>query len=207
MRRSTLIILSSLLLPCTQAVAGDWFVAGSLGMAKGDSSASELNQQLAAAGLNATASSPDTSRNAWHTYLQYHYTPRFGVEVGFANLGKTNTRFSGVTSDIDTFLSSAKDIHPQTAKGWKLSGVYRHALPRNFAARARLGAFVWDADYSLKTTTIVRNVTSHGVGGVYGVGGEYKVYRDTYLHADYDVYDIDGEDISILSLGISYWLK
>ncbi len=114
------------------------------------------------------------------------------------------TRYSGMATDINTFLSAANDIHPQTASGWKLSGVYRHPLGKDFTASANIGVFAWQADYSLSTTAVERNVTSHGVDGLFGVGVEYQVYPETSLHVDYEVLDIDGENLSVFSLGGGY---
>ncbi len=206
MSRSVM-LMAALLLPLGSAVAGEWVVGGSVGMAQGDTDAGALNSQLAAQGLDATASSTDDSRTAWHLYLGFNYTPKWGVEFGYADLGEASTTLNGTTTDINTFLTSASEIHPQTAQGWQMSGIYRHPLRESLAATARLGLFVWESDYTLSITTVSRDVSSHGVSGVFGVGMEYEVYRDTYLHADYDLYDIDGENISLLSAGISYRLE
>ncbi len=203
----SVVMMAALLLPLGQAVAGEWVIGGSLGKAQGDTGAGELNSQLAAMGLNATAGSSEDNRTAWNVYLGYNYIPRFGVEIGYTQLGEVTTSFSGTTSDIDTFLTSASAIHPQTAEGWQLSGVYRHPLGNGFLATASVGAFVWDVDYTLATTTVSRHVSDHGADIVLGVGVEYGVYQDVYLHADYDLYDVDGEDISLWSAGISYRLE
>jgi hypothetical protein len=203
-----LIALSTaLLLPLGASYGGDWMVAGSLGMAQGDTAASELNSQLSALGLNATASSTEDNRTAWQLTLGYQYTPRWGVEVGYVDLGKVKTSFSGVTSDVDAFLTTTSDIHPQTAQGWQLSGVFRYPLAQQFGAKARLGGFVWNSDYTLSTATVSRNVSSYGSSVFAGVGVEYTVLRNTVTYLDYDRYTIDGEPVSVLSLGISYRLE
>jgi hypothetical protein len=130
------LLTAGLLLPLGGAWAGDWTVGGSLGRAQGDTAASELNNQLSAQGLNATASSSEDSRTAWQLYVGYDYTRAWGVEAGYVDLGKVKTSFSGTTTDIDTFLASASDIHPQTAQGWQLSGHFRYPLGERFAAKA-----------------------------------------------------------------------
>ena len=189
------------------ASAGEWVVGASYGVANGDSSAGELNSQLAAMGLDATASSPDDSRGAWQAYLGYNYMPQFGVEIGYVDLGEVSTVFSGTATDIDTFIASAGDIHPLTAQGWKLSGTYRHPLGKGVIGAASIGAFAWKSDYTLSTTTVSRDFYSSGIDPVIGLGVEYEVYLDTYLHADYEFFDIDGEDISMFSVGVSYRLE
>lgn len=197
----------ALLLPIGTAFAGDWSVGGSLGKAQGDTGTSELNNQLAALGLNATASSTEDSRTAWQLYLGYNYTPNWGVEFGYVDLGKVKTSFSGTATDIDTFLISASDIHPQTAQGWQMSGVYRYPLQESLNLKARLGGFAWGSDYTLSTPTVSRNVSSYGNSVVAGVGVEYEVWGNIVTNLDYDRYSIDGESISVLSVGISYILE
>jgi hypothetical protein len=201
------LLTAGLLLPLGGALAGEWIVGASLGKAQGDTSASELNSQLTALGLNATASSTEDNRTAWQLTLGYHYTPRWGVEIGYVDLGKIKTSFSGTTTDINTFLVSSSDIHPQTGQGWQMSGLYRHPLTERIAAKAQLGAFAWSSDYTLSSTTASRNVTSRGVSGFAGVGVEYEVLRNTVTHLDYQRYTIDGEPISVISVGLSYRLE
>jgi hypothetical protein len=197
-------LTAGLLLPLGASWAGDWTVGGSLGRAQGDTAASELNYQLAAQGLSATASSSEDSRTAWQLYVGYSYTPSWGMEVGYVDLGKVKTRFSGTTTDIDTFLSTASEIHPQTAQGWQLSGHFRYPLGERFAAKARLGAFAWQSDYTLATSTVSRRVTRNGLSGFGGVGVEYTLLHDTVAHLGYGRYDIDGEPIAVVSVGMSY---
>lgn len=196
-----------LLLPLGASYGGDWTVAGSLGRAQGDSGASELNSQLAATGLDATASSTEDNRTAWQLTLGYRYSPRWGVELGYVDLGKVKTAISGTTSDVNTFLASAREIHPQTAQGVQLSGVFRYPLSERFGAKARLGGFSWSSDYTLSTPTAAHKVSSYGNSVVAGVGVEYAALRNTALYLDYDRYSIDGEPISVIAFGISYRLE
>lgn len=206
MKRLLLItaLLSLPLLPLGSAQAGDWIVGGNLGMARGDSSASELDNQLAAQGLDASASSADDNRGAWQLYAAYDYTPRWGVALGYVDLGKVTTRFSGTTAGIDTFLASSSDIHPQTAQGWQLAGRFRYPLDEHSALRAQLGAFAWKSDYTLATASASRRVTRSGTSASAALGVEHTVWRHTALHLDYARYAIDGEPVAVLSLGMSY---
>ena len=141
--RFTLCLLSLL---SGQAQAGDLSLGANLGIARGDSGAGDLSDRLRENGLDASASSSDDDRSAWQFRLGYAFTPHWGVEAGYTNLGDVETTFTGTAADIDSFLSASGDIHPNTADGVLLSGVYRHQLVDRLPqlnAVARAGAFVW----------------------------------------------------------------
>jgi len=203
MRRSILIV-AGLLLPLGEALAGSWMVGGSLGRAMGDTSAGALDSQLAAQGLDATASSSDDHRTAKKIYLGYQYTSNLGLEFGYVDLGQVNTTFSGTTVDINSFLSSAGDIHPQTAQGWQISGIYRHPFEKSKSLKARFGLLAWQSDYTLSTSSISRDLSNSGTSTVLGVGIEIVAVQAIFASIDLDYYKIDNEPISVVSVGISY---
>ena len=198
------LISASLLLPLSQALAGEWVVSGTLGMALGDTNASQLDKQLKAQGLTANASSNDDNRSAWQLSLGYDYAPNWGVEFGYVDLGQIETTFSGTTVDINSFLTSVSDIHPQTAQGWRMGGVFRQHIAEKSWLLLRGGVLHWRSDYTLSTTSVSRKVKASGVGNTVGLGVEVEVMANTRAGVDYNHYDIDGESISVYSAGVSY---
>jgi len=193
------------------ALAGEWNIGASLGSARGDTGTGDLNRELAARGLNATASSSDDSRTAWRLYFGYDYTPNWGVEAGYVDLGEVTTTFTGTATDIDAFLAASGDVHPNTAQGWQLSAVYRQVLgsPRLHAV-ARLGAFAWSSQYTLQGVGSSRDVDERGTNLSVGLGLQMGLDEIAWMppgfagHLDWDRYSIDGEPIDLLSLGLSY---
>ena len=210
-RLVTITALASLLLG-NEAMAGMWSVGGSLGWATGDTGSGELNRDLAASGLDAKVSSSDDTRGTWQVYLGYDYTENWGVEVAYVDLGEVETTFSGTAADVDAFLASSAEVHPNTAQGWQLSGVYRHPLKYlpQFRAVARVGVFVWASEYTLKGNTVSRNVDEDGIDPSFGLGLELGLDRIDWMpqgfvtHIDWDRYEVDGEAVDALSLGLSY---
>jgi len=200
------LIGAGLLLPLSQSFAGEIYLTLHAGMATGDTDASQLDSQLASAGLNANASSSDDSRTAWRLGMGYQITPNWAVELSQVELGKVTTRFSGMAIDINNFLTSVSDIHPQTAEGWQLSGLYRHLLAEKSWVVARAGLFDWHSDYTLSDGSVTRNVTASGKSGTYGVGVEVKLRERLRVGVNYDRYSIDSEAISMVSAGITYGL-
>jgi len=185
---------------------GSWWVGGNIGSARGDTNASDLNNQLTDQGLNATASSDD-SRKAWQLFLGYQDTPTWGVELGYVDLGEVDTSISGSVTDINAFLASVDDIHPQTAQGWQLSGVYRYPIKQHIWLVLRGGILDWSSKYKLKAAGASRTVKSSGKSGTYGLGAEMEMNEVTRASINYGRYSVDGESISVLSAGVSYRFK
>jgi hypothetical protein len=171
-----------------------------------------LSRELAARGLDARATSSDDARGGWQLHFGYDYTPNWGVEVAYVDLGEVETTFKGTASDIDAFLSSSSDIHPNTAQGWQLSGIYRHPLDYlpQLEATARLGVLSWSSEYSLHGVSASRTVDESGTDLSYGLGLALGLDALAWMPAgfvaslDWDRYDIDGEPLDMLSLGLSY---
>ena len=199
-----ILISASLLLPLGQAFAGEWVVGATLGKALGDTNASQLDNQLAAQGLTANASSSDDNRSAWQLSLGYDFDPNWSAEFGYVDLGQIETTFSGTTVDINSFLSSVSTIHPQTAQGWRMGGVFRQAIAEKSWFLLRGGVLHWRSDYTLSTASVSRSVKASGVGNTVGLGVEVEAMANTRVGVNYDRYDIDGESVSVYSAGVSY---
>lgn len=207
--RYTLCLLSLL---SGGAQAGDWSLGANLGTARGDSGAGDLSDRLRQSGLDAVASSSDDNRFAWQFRLGYAFTPRWGVEAGYTNLGDVETTFTGLALDIDSFLSASSGIHPNTADGLLISGVYRYpmgSLPQ-FNAVARAGAFFWRSEYDLNGITRSLKVKENGTDLSFGLGLEFGLERfeslpqGMALALDWQRFKVDDEEIDLFSLGFSY---
>ncbi|MEJ2462648.1 MAG: porin family protein [Candidatus Thiodiazotropha sp.] len=194
------------------AQAGELSLGASLGTARGDSGAGDLSDRLRQSGLDAVASSSDDNRFAWQLRLGYAFTPRWGVEAGYTNLGIVETTFTGTAPDIDSFLSASGDIHPNTADGLLISGVYRYpmgSLPQ-LNAVARAGAFFWQSEYDLDGVTRSRRIKENGADLSLGLGLEFDLeHFDSLppgitLGLDWQRFKIDAEEIDLFSLGFSY---
>jgi len=194
------------------AQAGDWRVGLGLGTARGDSGIGDLSDRLREHGLDARAISSDDDRFAWRLRLGYTFTPRWGVEAAYVDLGDVEATFTSSTEDIDTFLSLSVDVHPNTADGFLVSGVYRHALGNYLPlqAVARAGAFVWSSEYDLNCLTRSRKVKENGTDLSFGLGVELGLENfgalppGMALGLDWQRFKIDDEGIDLFSLGLSY---
>ncbi len=201
------IVMIGFVLSMNTAFAENWEVSGSIGKAVGDVNTSDLNERIVEQGLNVTASSSNQNRTAWQLLLGYHYTPEWGLEFGYVDLGKVSTKLQGSTADIDALLSTVSDIHPLTAHGWQLTGNYRYPIESSAAIVLRAGLFNWRSKYKLETTAASYTVTGSGSSAVIGAGIEKVLDQNKKLNVNFYGYDLDGELITLVNVGLTVSLK
>jgi len=215
MKQLAILYCLALLAASAAVQAADWSIGAGLGVAQGETGTGDINRQLSENGLDAHASSSDDNRTAWQIRLGYGFTPNWGLELSYVDLGDVETTFSGSTADIDSFLSASSDIHPNTADGLLVSGVYRHPLGTvtGLNGVARAGAFIWSSEYKLDGVTASRKVEENGTDLSFGLGLELaldslsEAASNFSLQLDWDRYGIDGEHIDLFSIGLSRQFK
>lgn len=187
------------------APSNGWYLTANVGIAQGDDSASKINDQLSGAGLNAQAKTDSTRRGMFLLGGGYHFTDSLSAELAYVNLGKVKTTFTGVASDVATFLNKAEDIHPQTAQGFRFSGAYRASVVDTFDVALRLGVYSWQSEYELEAAGTSRDVRASGASLTYGLGAEMQaISPNLRMGLYYDNYNIEGESIDVLSAGMTY---
>ncbi len=205
--KQLMIFVAVNILMLSNAFAGNWMISGDIGKALGDADTSELNNQISEQGLNVTATSSNHNRTAWQLLLGYQYTAEWAVEIGYVDLGEVSTKLSGSTTDIDEFLVNVSDIHPLTAYGWQLSTSYRYPIDATATILLRAGILDWKSNYKLETTGASHTVSGNGSSGIIGAGIEKEIGQNKKLNFTFSWYDIDGESISILGVGLTYTMK
>lgn len=169
----------------------------------------DLNSQLADSGLNVTATSPNTIRLILQLFASYHFNDSWAAELTYLDLGKVETSFSGTAVDIDTFLTSVEDIHPQTAQGWLLSANRFLPLDHDTRLKLRAGLYSWTADYTLQGDTASRSVNQSGtdlsLGASIVFGRCYK--KGTLGYISFDHTSVEETDFSVVGFGFSYCFR
>jgi len=189
------------------AQANQWIVGGSLGVAWGEADSSSLNKQLTDRGINATVSSIDSNRIASQVFVGYEYLPRWGVEVGYVDLGDIEAAINGTLSGINNYFTTGQDIYPQSATGWQVSSIYRYPVGGKLQWSGRLGIYSWTTDYTLQALNNSQKVSDDGMDVIYGLGleiGEWIKSGGIIGQVNWDRYSINGESIDVLGFGVSY---
>ena len=198
-----------LLLFSGSALAGKWVIGGSLAAAKSDNDDAFINSQLDAQGLSATATTEATIRMPWQIYGGYNFFEQWGVELGYLDLDEVKITFTGTTVDIETFLNTVQDIHPQTAQGWLFSMNRYFTVDSSTRVKVRIGMYNWVADYTLQGGNATRSVNQEGTDISYGVGLELGTWHSDGVigHSKWDHHSIDKKDISVIAFGFSFIFK
>jgi hypothetical protein len=124
------------------------------------------------------ATSGDGSATGLKVYGGYLWPSRFGVEVGYYDLGTYEVRTG--TAKSDEFQTSAITV----------SGVYSAPLGANFDFSAKLGIAFTSADYTCVTGCrgIFISTSKSGTAGVLGAGVGLRLAPNFSLRADYEYF-------------------
>jgi len=207
MKNRQIVSLAILLLINGSALSGQWMIGGSLGQAWGSADSGELNNELVGRGINATISGIDNNRIMTQVFAGYEYLPRWGIELGYVDLGDVSASINGTISGINDYFATGQDIYPQTATGVQLSSVYRYPVSGSLQLTGRVGVFNWTTDYTLETNTVSQDVSEDGTDIIYGIGvesGSWIRHGGIVSQLNWERYKINGETIDVLSVGVSY---
>ena len=161
-----------------------WLVGGSVGQSK--------------LTINCVAGySCDDTDTAFRIFGGYNFNRHFGVELGYADLGKATFSAPGVSGDINV-------------KAWDLVAVGTLPVADKFSLVGKLGMYRADAD------------RSSGIGGgsgtntdiTYGIGAQYDFNKNLGIRAEWQLYTkvgsgaVGGEgDVDVMSIGVVYRFK
>lgn len=190
--------------------AENFIVGANYGIATGGEDAASLNNALAGKGITAEASTSGDIRTAWQAYIAYHFGRRWGLELGYVDLGEATISFEGIDQSIEDILDKIGDNHPRSAQGVRLSATYRLELNKNLQLQGKLGVFDWDTEYTFSGTDPLtgqfssRNVSIDGTDVTFGLGLVHKLTNDLSAHLDWDFYSLDKEIVNTFGFGVSY---
>ena len=196
-----------LALPC-MAQAGDfnpWYGGVRLGNARTDVSSADVNNRLNDLGYDVSAQVEDSSRTAWGAFGGWRVSQHFGTQFGYTDLGNVDTVFTGDALDIEAFLRDASRLQPRSASGFDLNLVGRYPLGKRFEIAAQLGAFAWNADYTVSNASgdfLKRE--DNGLDLTYGAGLEYGLDGGLAFTGGWTRYKVDSESIDFLGVGLQY---
>jgi len=196
-----------LALPCmTQAADFNrWYGGVRLGSARTDVSSADVNNRLNDLGYDVSARVEDSSRTAWGVVGGWRASQYFGAQLGYTNLGTVDTAFTGEALDIQAFLRDGSHVQPRSASGFDFNLLGRYPLGKRFEIVAQLGAFAWNADYTVSNSggAFLKREDS-GFDLTYGAGLEYGFDGGLAVTGGWTCYEIDRESIDFLGLGLQY---
>ncbi|MGQ0577728.1 MAG: outer membrane beta-barrel protein [Betaproteobacteria bacterium] len=120
----------------------------------------------------------------------YKFNPNFAVEAAWVDLGEISASdgFVYVTEEVDGFQFAAVGIIP---------------INPQFAILGKLGAYIWDVSATASAPGLGSATASDdGTDIMFGAGALWNLSQQFGLRAEWERFDIDGDDVDFLSIGV-----
>ncbi len=183
------------------AATPGWYLGVGAGESDADVSSGDVNQDMAEAGITGTSSVDDTD-TAWKIFAGYQYNRYLGVEVGYVDLGEIDV--DAITT-APTAATIKADVETQ---GVALSVVGSYPINDKFSVFGRVGAFYWDTEASaaavVSGAVAKASEDDDGIDLLFGAGAEYGFTRNIGVRLEWERYDVDGDDVDMISGNLLY---
>ena len=169
------------LTPLAVMADSGFYVGGSVG-------AATIEASLGDTGIPELPSSIDEDDTAFKAFVGYNFdlpVVDLGIEAGYVNFG---------APEIGTLVGDV-EVETTGINVWGIAGV--DAGPIDLFAK--LGYVSWDVEASLQGVSASEDGTDmgYGVGLGFGLGG-------VKIRGEYEMYDLDDADMSMLSVGVVF---
>lgn len=187
--RLPLIALSAALAfaPLTATADSGFYVGGSVGGAT-------IEVDFGDTGIPDFPAEIDEDDTAYKLFAGYKFDLPgidLGIEGGYVDFGKPD--FGVEVADVAVDV----ELDPTGFNLWGIAGI--EAGPIDLFAK--LGYIFWDLEASVPGTSVDESDDGSDIG--YGVGVGFGL-GPLQLRGEYEIYDIDDADLSMVSLGIAY---
>lgn len=187
--RLPLIALSAALAfaPLTATADSGFYVGGSVGGAT-------IEVDFGDTGIPDFPAEIDEDDTAYKLFAGYKFDLPgidLGIEGGYVDFGKPD--FGVEVADVAVDV----ELDPTGFNLWGIAGI--EAGPIDLFAK--LGYIFWDLEASVPGTSVDESDDGSDIG--YGLGVGFGL-GPLQLRGEYEVYDIDDADLSMVSLGIAY---
>lgn len=129
----------------------------------------------------------DDEDTAFSVFGGYQFNRWFGLEGGYADLGKLES--SGVGRDLE-----ASSVY--------LTAVGTVPFTEKFSGYAKAGFQRWDLDTALPGVT--GTTDDNGTDPIYGVGLQYRFNDKVALRGEYSRFEIEDADVDLAQLQVRY---
>jgi len=141
-----------------------------------------------------TSGSVDGKDTAWKLYGGYMLNRSFGIEAAYVNLGAVS--YSG-----DFFGDPVTDGKVEVT-GFNIAGIGSLPISEQLSVFGKLGLFIWEVEASDITGGAPFSDTADGTDISFGVGVGYNFTRNLGVRAEWEMFQIDESDASLISIGV-----
>lgn len=169
-----------------------WYVGGSIGSAKSNVNAGEVNDYLRSVGFGSPSTSADDKDTAYRFLLGYRFSPAVAIEGFYADLGKYNTRSNVTNPFVGTVNADYK------AKGYGIDLVLSAPITPEFSVFGRVGVIQAKTEATFNSSGSVGLLFNRGsknkTGQHFGVGLQYDINPSLALRGEVETYRKLGDD-------------
>ncbi|TWX73808.1 outer membrane beta-barrel protein [Colwellia sp. C1TZA3] len=134
----------------------------------------------------------------------YSFNQYFSLEVSYVDFGQVAVTDNYSQSSVNVAVGMTSEL-----TGFTASIIAGYPLSEEFTIYAKAGANAWEADTSVRTSAsgidfeINESETNDGTDVFVGLGLSYN-FQSFSVRGEYELYDIDGSDVGVLSVGAIY---
>jgi len=200
MKRTLLLILFvSLFTACSYAGDQSWYIGGSIGQTDFDSGVTNLTG----------TAKMDEEDTGYTFFVGLKATDNVAFEVSYADFGEFS--LSGNNGDNFTIAGeawafTANNVNiAMESSGFTFSVLGSLPVHERIAPFARLGVNIWEMKAASDSTT-AGSLEDDGTDIYYGGGIDFEVIKSISIRTEYSQYLFDDDDLSMLSVGLIYYL-
>ena len=180
-----LVIISSVLSFSATTVAADPYVGVAVGTAS-------YEVDLG------TGGNFDKDGTGTKIYAGYNFNKYYAAEVAIYNFAEASVGSVETAPGSGAFVSADADM-----KGIGAYAVGMYPLSKEINLMAKLGVLSWDADIRINTT----NRENDGTDVAYGLGISYAFTKEFLATAEWEAFDSDNPELTMLSIGFKVIIK
>lgn len=168
-----------------QAADGGFYVGASVGQTNLDINGSDIGL------TNATIDDSDTG---YKVFLGYDFNKNWGIELGYADLGKYD--FRGTVSNVN--VTGNADV-----TAYYLAAIGTYPINNDFAVFGKLGVQVQDTSASASSGTVRASASGNETNVLYGLGLKYNFTKQFSVRGEWERFESDSA-IDLFSIGVAY---
>ena len=172
-----------------------WYLLGSVGQARLNLTASELNDRLSSSTSSQISVSTEMDYNtiAWKLVGGYRFSRYLGIEVGYVNLNKRSATVNFSSSaPVDALERVSENLPSLLVQGGILEGVASVEVVNNLSVLAKAGGIVWHGGtvFSSESGSLTER-DDYDVDLALGLGAHYQITDNIGFRMEWERFFLD----------------
>jgi len=157
-------------------------------------------------GITNISSKLDDEDSGYSVYAGMPMSEEMDLEISYNDFGEAS--LSGVSGNQFKIGADTYEFNATASLAVKATSIGFAAKPKMEIADGvtlygKLGVHMWDSKLSITSTTATANADEDGTDVFYGAGVEVSL-ANLKGRIGYSLYDMDGEDVTSLNVGLVY---